>query len=141
VEQLSPLRRSILQRTALAAIGATAAVVTMVAATYHRHFTWFAGECSVGAPRSWLSGVGSSLEMHVALGPLSANALDSAGCIVIAGALLAALVPTRISIRGQLVGAVVVLMVVLLPMVLTLNHWSWSVPEPIVPCPSGRPAL
>jgi len=139
VKELSPLGRSILQRMALATMGAIAAVVTTVVAYYHRHITWFPAECFIGWPRPWQGGVGSSLEMHIALGPMSANALDYAGCTVFAGALLAALIPTRISFRGQLVGALVVLLFVLEPMLLTLNHWSWSVPEPTQLCRSGGP--
>lgn len=134
-DALSPLGRSILQRVGQAALGATAGVVTSVAATYHSQYRWFPDGCFVGRPRPWLAGVGSSLEMSAALEPLLANSLDDAGCVVFFFAFAAAAVPTRVSLRGQLIGALVVLGAVMAPMLMMLNDWRWSAPELVERCP------
>lgn len=124
---LPPLARAIYRRLAQACVGASAGLVSALLIVYHHQYRWWPDGC-FGTPRPWLAGVGSSLEMAVALDPLLDNALEFGGCFVWAFALLGAALPTRLSLRAFVAGAALALLAALAPLALQFNHWHWTWP-------------
>lgn len=134
MDRLPPFARAIFRRLVQGGVGASAGLVSALLIVYHQ-YRWWPDGC-FGTPRPWIAGVGSSLEMAVALDPLLANALEFGSCFVWGAALLGAALPTRLSLRAFVAGAALAMLAALAPLALQLNHWHWNWSE-LQPCPAA----